>query len=106
MLIRALEPLDGIELMRARRGLERRRGPLLRPGQAHPGARASSSTTTAPTSRAGPIAIEPPPPGWERVEHVAGPRIGITKAAELPVALLRGRLAQRVAAVAARRCAR
>jgi DNA-3-methyladenine glycosylase len=32
----------------------------------------------------GPVVIGPAAPGWEEVEHVAGPRIGITKAAELP----------------------
>jgi DNA-3-methyladenine glycosylase len=32
----------------------------------------------------GPIAIEPPRPGWEAPELLVGPRIGITKAAELP----------------------
>ena len=33
---------------------------------------------------AGPVAIEAPPPGWESVDIVAGERIGITKAVELP----------------------
>jgi DNA-3-methyladenine glycosylase len=32
----------------------------------------------------GPLRIGPRPPGWEDVEFVAGTRIGITKAAELP----------------------
>ena len=44
------------------------RGPVLGPGQAHPGARRSSSTSTAPTSQTGPIRIEPAAPGWEEVE--------------------------------------
>ncbi len=33
---------------------------------------------------AGPVVIEAPPPGWEHVRAIVGPRIGITKAAELP----------------------
>ena len=32
----------------------------------------------------GPIAIEPPRPGWESPELLVGRRIGITKAVELP----------------------
>jgi DNA-3-methyladenine glycosylase len=30
------------------------------------------------------VRIGPAAPGWEDVEHVTGPRVGITKAAELP----------------------
>ena len=39
VLIRALEPLDNVDLMRERRGLERDTEPVLRAGQAHAGAR-------------------------------------------------------------------
>jgi DNA-3-methyladenine glycosylase len=34
--------------------------------------------------REGPILLGPPPRGWERPTLIAGPRIGITKAADLP----------------------
>ena len=57
MLIRALEPLEGIELMRARRGRERARGALLGPRQADAGARASSSPHNGGDLRHGAVTI-------------------------------------------------
>ena len=47
VLIRALEPLDGLELMRERRGLRATRGAVLGPGQADAGARHRARPTTA-----------------------------------------------------------
>jgi DNA-3-methyladenine glycosylase len=83
VLIRALEPLEGLAAMRVRRGLDRVEdlcsgpGKLTRALDVELGHNGSDLQT-------GPILIEPAADGWERVEPVVGPRIGITKAGELP----------------------
>ena len=72
-----------------------RRRPLQRPGQAHAGARASSSTSTrrrSSTARSRSSRATGAAP-----ELVVGTRIGITRAVELPVALLRARQPPRLA---------
>jgi DNA-3-methyladenine glycosylase len=80
VLIRALEPLEGLDLMRERRRLERPEDLCSGPGKLTQalgiGLELNGSDLVA-----GPIAIER---GWRSVEHVVGTRIGITKAAELP----------------------
>jgi DNA-3-methyladenine glycosylase len=83
VLIRALEPLEGLDLMRARRGLEREDDLCSGPGKLTQalGIDLDLNTTDLAT---GPIRIEVAAPGWESVEVAVGPRIGITKAAELP----------------------
>src|SRR4051812_28625021 len=83
VLIRALEPLEGIEHMRLRRGLERVEDLCSGPGKLTQALGITLEHNTIDLA-AGPIAIEAPPPGWERVEPVVGVRGGITKAAELP----------------------
>jgi DNA-3-methyladenine glycosylase len=83
VLIRALEPLEGIEHMRARRGLERLEDLCSGPGKLTQ-ALGVTLELNGTDLAAGPVAIEAPPPGWERVDVAVGTRIGITKAAELP----------------------
>ena len=83
VLIRALEPLDGVELMRERRGLTRLGDLCSGPGklaQALDIGLEHDDTDLA----AGPVRILPPPAGDAPRGHVVGPRIGITKAVELP----------------------
>ncbi len=77
VLIRALEPLAGVELMRVRAAVAARAGQ--RPGQAHPGARDRADRERTSLVD-GPIRIL----AGEPLPYVTGPRIGITKAAELP----------------------
>lgn len=85
VLIRALEPLAGLDEMRARRGVTARSDFDLCSG---PGklsqALGFDVDRNATDVRTGPIRLGPPPPGWESPQVVAGPRIGITKATELP----------------------
>ena len=83
VLIRALEPLEGLEEMRERRGLERVDDLCSGPGKLTQ-ALAIELDLNGSDLAGGPISIEPPPPGWEEVEPVVGTRIGITKAADLP----------------------
>jgi DNA-3-methyladenine glycosylase len=80
VLIRALEPLQGIEVMQARRGVDDLcSGPGKLTQALGIGLELNGSDLAA-----GPVAIEAPPPGWQALDVVVGTRIGITKAAELP----------------------
>jgi DNA-3-methyladenine glycosylase len=85
VLIRALEPLDGIAEMRARRGLQLRLEDLCSgPGKLTQ-ALGIGLELNATSLLDGPIAFEEPAAGARRaVELAVGPRIGITKAADLP----------------------
>jgi DNA-3-methyladenine glycosylase len=83
VLIRALEPLDGLDLMRERRGLQRPEDLCSGPGKLTQALDIELGLNGSDLL-GGPIAIEPPRAGWDAPELLAGPRIGITKAAELP----------------------
>jgi DNA-3-methyladenine glycosylase len=82
VLIRALEPVDGIELMRARRGLEEIEDLCSGPGKLTQALGVELQHNRSDLL-AGPITIEPPPAGWQRRSHAVSTRIGITRATEL-----------------------
>ncbi len=83
VLIRALHPLWGVERMRARRGREQPRELCSGPGKL-------TEALGIDLSHNGLSLVEPPfsiaarPQGWEDVEVVTGPRIGISRAVERP----------------------
>jgi DNA-3-methyladenine glycosylase len=83
VLIRALEPLEGIGAMFERRRVAREVELCNGPGKLSQalGADLSMNGTSMVD---GPLRIDPRPPAWRDVRYVTGPRIGITKAAELP----------------------
>jgi DNA-3-methyladenine glycosylase len=83
VLIRALEPLDGIEAMRARRGVARDDDLCSGPGKLTQalGIELRENGTSLVD---GPVRFGPPVRARPGVEIATGPRIGITKAAELP----------------------
>jgi DNA-3-methyladenine glycosylase len=83
VLIRALEPVEGIEAMRERRRLERLEDLCSGPGKLTQALGIGLDLNGTDLIR-GPILIARRPPGWRDVEVVASRRIGITKAAELP----------------------
>jgi len=83
VLIRALEPVAGIELMRERRGVRALEQLCSGPGKLTQ-ALGIGLELNASDLVAGPMRIGPRPAGWEAPELVVGPRIGITKAPELP----------------------
>jgi DNA-3-methyladenine glycosylase len=83
VLFRALEPLEGIDHMRERRGLERLEDLCSGPGKLTQALGVTLEHNTTDLA-AGPIVIEAPPPGWADVRVVVSTRIGITKAPELP----------------------
>lgn len=83
VLIRALEPIDGIELMQRRRGMERIEGLCSGPGKLTQALDIELHHNGADLAR-GPIVIASRPAGWRAVEVAVDRRIGITKAVELP----------------------
>jgi DNA-3-methyladenine glycosylase len=83
VLIRALEPTRGLELMRKRRGREDIEGLCSGPGKLTEALGVDLSLNGADLGEP-PFEITPPGRGWSEVEVITGPRIGITKAAELP----------------------
>jgi DNA-3-methyladenine glycosylase len=83
VLIRALEPVDGIELMRQRRGLERAEDLCSGPGKLTQ-ALGIGLSLNGTSLVDGPIELLTPEPGSQTPRVVAGERIGITKAVELP----------------------
>jgi DNA-3-methyladenine glycosylase len=85
VLIRALEPLRGIARMRERRAVHRREDLCSGPGKLTEALAIELLHNDCDLTR-GPVTIRPPRKGWLDAEHevIAGPRIGITKAADLP----------------------
>ena len=84
VLIRALEPIDGIELMRLRRRMDRLEDLCSGPGKLSQALGIDLTENGTDLLGDGPILLEPP--GEDAADHdlVASTRIGITKAAELP----------------------
>jgi DNA-3-methyladenine glycosylase len=83
VLIRALEPTHGLDLMRARRCAEPMGALCSGPGKLTQ-ALGIGLELNASDLDGGPIAIAPRPAGWKRPRIVAAPRVGITRAVELP----------------------
>jgi DNA-3-methyladenine glycosylase len=83
VLIRALEPVDGVELMRQRRGLQRVEELCSGPGKLTQ-ALGIGLSLNGSSLVDGPIELLTREPGAREPRVVAGERIGITKAMELP----------------------
>jgi DNA-3-methyladenine glycosylase len=93
VLIRALEPSHGIDLMRERRGRAGARGPAgatreieglcSGPGKLTEALGVGLSLNGADLDEP-PFQISSPSGEWRHAQVITGPRIGITKAAELP----------------------
>jgi DNA-3-methyladenine glycosylase len=83
VLIRALEPLEGLDLMRERRGMERVEDLCSGPGKLTQ-ALGIELDLNGSDLAAGPIFVGPPVAGWRRPHVAVGERIGITKAVDLP----------------------
>jgi DNA-3-methyladenine glycosylase len=84
VLIRALEPLDAIEVMRARRRVARDVDLCNGPGKLTQALGIELTENETSLLGDGPITIEPRPAGAPVPRLVASERIGITRAVELP----------------------
>jgi DNA-3-methyladenine glycosylase len=81
VLIRALEPVEGVDLMRGRRGMEPLEELCSGPGKLTQALGIGLDLNGTPLTEGGPIEILP---RTREPEVVRGVRIGITKAADLP----------------------
>jgi DNA-3-methyladenine glycosylase len=83
VLIRALEPLDGVDHMRARRGVDAVSALCSGPGKLTQ-ALGIELTENGTDLIDGPVGISAPSPSWREVSVTVDERIGISKAADLP----------------------
>jgi DNA-3-methyladenine glycosylase len=83
VLIRALEPVEGIELMQARRGLERLEDLCSGPGKLTQALGVELVDNGCDLS-VGPVVMARRPRAWRDAQVAVSKRIGITKATELP----------------------
>jgi DNA-3-methyladenine glycosylase len=83
VLIRALEPLEGVELMRARRGRHVLTELCSGPGKLTQ-ALGIDLERNGSSLVDGPVRLERAPSGASPLRVVTGPRIGITRATDLP----------------------
>ena len=83
VLIRALEPLEGVDSMRRRRGLDRLRDLCSGPGKLTQALGIQLSDNGCDLER-GPVQISGRPAAWSDPAISTCRRIGITKAVELP----------------------
>lgn len=83
VLIRAIEPLEGIALMSERRGTDQAAAIGSGPGKLTQ-ALGIGIAANRTNLRSGPVTIEPALPGAARIDIVEGKRIGITLATNLP----------------------
>jgi DNA-3-methyladenine glycosylase len=83
VLIRALEPMAGIELMQARRGMERVEGLCSGPGKLTQALGIELRHNGCELAR-GPVRMSRRPAKWRDVGVSVDRRVGISKAVELP----------------------
>jgi DNA-3-methyladenine glycosylase len=83
VLIRAVEPVEGIDAMRERRGIERLERLCSGPGKLTQALAIELECNGTDLLR-GPVVLSARPGAWREPQVVVSRRIGITKAAELP----------------------
>jgi DNA-3-methyladenine glycosylase len=83
VLVRALEPLVGLDVMRARRGVERARDLASGPGKLCQALGIELEDDGADLLRSRLRLLVPPASAPSAIEVAVGPRIGITRAADL-----------------------
>jgi DNA-3-methyladenine glycosylase len=84
VLIRAAEPLEGIDIMRANRGIEDTKNLTNGPGKLAQALGIFDTSLSGKILNKSNISLEVPAGKARKADIITGPRIGITKAAEQP----------------------